>query len=198
MSVTLNVCQGSTILMLSAHNISIKVLIYRANEKQHSKLKHRVEDAQNFALSKIRQGSYKALLQNFILSGSQKNGDSANCQLWLINSLNLYPHGDELQKPSCKNKFHICYITNSVKIEFNHMMSKNSEKCCLFVSLSKLIPNPTPLYLLQPNLSQVKVGLTTKRQHTFHVWNFLISKHYISSQYKFKRVIQMLDVLSNL
>ena len=62
MSVTLNVCQGSTILMLSAHNISIKVLIYRANEKQHSKLKHRVEDAQNFALSKIRQGSYKALL----------------------------------------------------------------------------------------------------------------------------------------
>ena len=49
MSVTLNVCQGSTILMLSAHNISIKVLIYRANEKQHSKLKHRVEDAQNFA-----------------------------------------------------------------------------------------------------------------------------------------------------
>ena len=55
-----------------------------------------------------------------------------------------------------------------------------------------------PLYLLQPNLSQVKVGLTTKRQHTFHVWNFLISKHYISSQYKFKRVIQMLDVLSNL
>ena len=62
MSVTLNVCQGSTILMLSAHNISIKVLIYRANEKQHSKLKHRVEDAQNFALSKIRQGSCKALL----------------------------------------------------------------------------------------------------------------------------------------
>ena len=56
------------------------------------------------------------------------------------------------------------------------MKSKISEKWCLFVSLSKLIPNPTPLYLLQPNLSQVKVGLTANRQHTFHVWNFLISK----------------------
>ena len=62
MSVTLNVCQGSTILMLSAHNISIKVLIYRANEKQHSKVKHRVKDARNFALSKIRQGSQKFIL----------------------------------------------------------------------------------------------------------------------------------------
>ena len=172
MSVTLNVCQGSTILMLSAHNISIKVLIYRANEKQHSKVKHRVKDARNFALSKIRQGSHKFLLQN-VFYGFSKYGDSANCQLWPINSLNLYPHGDELQKPSCK-KIDICFISNYVKIEFNHMKSKISEKWCLFVSLSKLIPNPTPLYLLQPNLSQVKVGLTANRQHTFHVWNFLI------------------------
>ena len=68
MSVTLNVCQGSTILMSSAHNISIKVLINRANEKQHSKVKYWVEDARNFALSKIRQeGSHKVLSWNVFL-----------------------------------------------------------------------------------------------------------------------------------
>ena len=157
MSVTLNVCQGSTILILSAHNISIKVLIYRANEKRHSKVKHRVKDARNFALSKIRQGSQKFILQN-VFYGFSRYGDSANCQLWPINSLNLYPHGDELQKPSCKNKFHICYITNSVKIEFNHMMSKNSEKCCLFFSLSKLIPNPTPSTFFNQICPKLKQG----------------------------------------
>ena len=56
------------------------------------------------------------------------------------------------------------------------MKSKISEKMVFVCQFEQTKSKSDPLYLLQPNLSQVKVGLTANRQHTFHVWNFLISK----------------------
>ena len=86
-------------------------------------------------------------------------------------------------KTVMQKKSYICYISNSVKIEFHHMKSKISEKWCLFVSLSKLIPNPTPCTFFNQICPKLKQG--SRRTD---------SKHFISSQYKFKSVILMLDV----
>ena len=157
MSVTLNVCQGSTILMSSAHNISIKVLIYRANEKQHSKVKHRVKDARNFALSKIRQGSHKFLLQNVFLWIFKIR---RLCKLLVMADKQSQPLSPWRRAPKTvmQKKSYICYISNFVKIEFNHMKSKVSEKWCLFVSLSKLIPNPTPSTFFNQICPKLKQG----------------------------------------